>query len=95
MDNIIYHQNHSSQNSFPTKYQAGIINPLTRISYKQIININTRFRNNYTITPSSDFGFNYSGIEQMLNDHLKIKANYHWPLFTIYSLFKWNESRKK
>jgi hypothetical protein len=58
MDNIIYHQNHSATNSFPTKYKSGIINPLTRISYKQIININTRFRNNYTITPASDFGFN-------------------------------------
>jgi hypothetical protein len=58
MDNIIYHQNHHSQNSFPTKYQAGIINPLTRISYKQIININTRFRNNYSTTSSTNFGFN-------------------------------------
>ena len=44
---------------------------------------------------STDFNFNYSRIEKMWNDHLQKKSNYHWPLFTIYSLFKWNESRKK
>ena len=58
MENIIYHQPQPTQNSFPTTVKAGIVNPLDRRTYKQLININTRFRNNYTITPSSDFGFN-------------------------------------
>ena len=58
MENIIYHQPQPTQNSFPTTVKAGVVNPLDRRTYKQLININTRFRNNYTITPSSDFGFN-------------------------------------
>ena len=44
---------------------------------------------------SNDFNLNYSMIEKMFNDHLEEKGNYQWPLFTIYSLFKWNESRKR
>ena len=58
MENIIYHHPEHVNNSFPTTVKAGIINPLDRRTYKQLININTRFRNNYTITPASDFGFN-------------------------------------
>lgn len=60
MDNIIYHQPQQVTNSFPSTVKAGIINPLDRRTYKQLININTRFRNNYTTTPASDFGFNMS-----------------------------------
>ena len=41
------------------------------------------------------FGMQYNMIEKMFNDHLEEKGNYQWPLFTIYSLFKWNESRKR
>lgn len=44
---------------------------------------------------SEDFNFNRSMINKMLNDHLSKKADYHWPLFTIYSLFKWNENTEK
>jgi hypothetical protein len=58
MDSIVYHQNQSSINSYPSHLKAGTINQLDRKSYKQLININSRFRNNYTITPASDFGFN-------------------------------------
>ena len=57
MDNIIYHQNQMSLNSFPSHLKAGTINQLNRKSYTQLININTRFRNNYTTTPASNFGF--------------------------------------
>ena len=57
MDNIIYHHSQPVQNTFPSNLKAGTVNPLDRRSYKQLININTRFRNNYTITPASDFGF--------------------------------------
>lgn len=58
MDNIIYHKPNHVSNTFSTNVKAGIINPLDRNTYKQLININTRFRKNYTITPASDFGFN-------------------------------------
>lgn len=61
MDNILYHNNHSSLRTYPTNLTAGIVNPLSRVSYKQIVNINTRFRNNYTITPASDFQFSMPG----------------------------------
>ena len=44
---------------------------------------------------AQDFGLKHLIIKNMLNDHLNKKANYHWPLFTIYSLFKWNQSRVK
>ena len=58
MENIIYHNNQPAMNTFPSNLKSGIINPLTRRSYKQIININTRFRNNYSTTSSTNFGFN-------------------------------------
>jgi hypothetical protein len=58
MENIIYHNNQPAMNTFPSNLKSGIINPLTRKSYKQIININTRFRNNYSTTSSTNFGFN-------------------------------------
>ena len=37
----------------------GKINPLKRTSYKKIININSRFRDNYTTCPSTNFFFNF------------------------------------
>lgn len=33
----------------------GKINPLKRTSYKKIININSRFRDNYTTCPATNF----------------------------------------
>ena len=57
MENIIYHHPEQVVNSRPTTVKPGIINPLDRRVYRQLLNINTRFRNNYTITPASDFGF--------------------------------------
>tara|TARA_B100001250_G_scaffold401838_1_gene414191 strand:+ start:2132 stop:3985 length:1854 start_codon:yes stop_codon:yes gene_type:complete len=43
----------------------------------------------------SEFNLNYSMINTMFSEHLSKRADYHFPLFTIYSLFKWNEKRKK
>ena len=57
MDNILYHTNHPAVSTFNTNLTAGCVNPLRRVSYKQQININSRFRNNYTTTPASDFYF--------------------------------------
>tara|TARA_Y100000591_G_scaffold294101_1_gene282470 strand:+ start:2593 stop:3948 length:1356 start_codon:yes stop_codon:yes gene_type:complete len=56
---ILYHQNHQSINTFNTNLTPGCVNPLRRVSYKQQININTRFRDNYTTTPASDFFFGF------------------------------------
>ena len=43
--------------SFPTNIKKGDLNPLHVPSVKQLININTRFRDNYNNTQSSDFIF--------------------------------------
>ena len=40
---------------FNNKIKAGIVNPLTVKTYHQVLNINTRFRDNYNETKSSDF----------------------------------------
>ena len=55
MDNIIYHKDHIPQTSFPTHLTAGCVNPLRRTAYHQTININSRFRDDYYISPSTDF----------------------------------------
>jgi hypothetical protein len=57
MDNIINHANHPTVSTYNTKVAAGTVNPFDIRTYKQIININSRFRNNYTTTPASDFYF--------------------------------------
>ena len=57
MDTIIYHNDQRSANTFNSNLKSGDLNPLLRKSYKQLININTRFRNNYTITSATNFGF--------------------------------------
>ena len=58
MDNIIYHNSQPVINTFSNNVKSGIINPLDRRTYKELININSRFRDNYTTTPASDFYFN-------------------------------------
>lgn len=55
---IIHHENEKILSSFPSKYKGGIINPLKKQSYNYILNINSRFRNNYNTTSSSDFYLN-------------------------------------
>ena len=55
MQNIINHNNHPSMTTYPTNLTAGCINPIRRTSYKKTLNINSRFRNNYSTTPATDF----------------------------------------
>ena len=57
MNTIIHHNDLRSMNTFNSNLKQGDINPLLRKSYKQLININTRFRNNYTTTTATNFGF--------------------------------------
>tara|TARA_R110002073_G_scaffold7404_2_gene42019 strand:+ start:4479 stop:5807 length:1329 start_codon:yes stop_codon:yes gene_type:complete len=59
MHNIVNHHNHPSITTYPTNLTEGCVNPLRRTSYKKLININSRFRDNYTTTPASDFYFNF------------------------------------
>lgn len=44
-------------NSFPDNTQTGILNPLERRTFVRIVNIDTKFRDNYDATLSSDFSF--------------------------------------
>lgn len=60
MHNIVNHHNHPSITTYPTNLTEGCINPLRRTSYKKLININSRFRDNYTTTPASDFYFGFA-----------------------------------
>ena len=52
---VIQHVNHQPTESFPTSVAPGLINPLTRKSYKKLLNINTKFRRDYQMTKSTDF----------------------------------------
>ena len=54
---IINHNALKSVNTFNSNLKKGDVNPLLRKSYKQLLNINSRFRNNYTITSASNYGF--------------------------------------
>ena len=51
------HVDYRPVSTFNSNLKAGDINPLTRNTLKRILNINTKFRNNYTTTPSTNFMF--------------------------------------
>jgi hypothetical protein len=51
------HKDHNPLSTWNSHLKAGYINPLERKSYKKILNINTRFRENYQRTKSTDFIF--------------------------------------
>ena len=54
---VAKHANHRALPTWNSHLKAGQINPLDRKSYKKILNINTRFRENYQRTKSTDFVF--------------------------------------
>ena len=57
-DNVVVkHKNDDPLPTWDTHLKAGSINPLKRKSFKKILNINTRFRENYQLTKSTDFIF--------------------------------------
>ena len=72
MDSIVNHHNHPSITTYQTNLTEGCVNPLRRTSYKKTININSRFRDNYTITPASDFYFN---IPESLDNVVSMKLD--------------------
>ena len=52
---ITRHNDMNSVNTFNSNLKQGEINPLIRKSFKKILNVNTKFRNNYTTTSSTHF----------------------------------------
>jgi hypothetical protein len=49
------HINDTPLSTWNTNLRSGVINPLKRRSFKKILNVNTRFRDNYNTTKSTDF----------------------------------------
>lgn len=72
MDSIVNHNNHPSITTYPTNLTEGCVNPLRRTSYKKLINVNSRFRDNYTTTPASDF---YFGFADPIDNIVSMKLN--------------------
>ena len=83
MDSIINHQNHVAQTTYPTHLTEGCINPLRRTSWKQIININSRFRDNYYLTPSTDFFVTLPGIPNKVTSMRLVKVTLPNFIYTV------------
>lgn len=58
--------------SFPTEYLPGIINPIRKRTNKKILNIDTRFRENYYASSSSNFNIT---LPITLNNVLSMQLN--------------------
>ena len=54
---VSVHDNSNPLPTWNTTYKEGTVNPIDRTSYKQLLNINTRFRENYKTTFSTDCQF--------------------------------------
>lgn len=90
--NLIIHQDshflikpneNLKQEVYQTNYKSGKINPLTIKTLTKIININTRFRDNYNTTQSTDFIINFPyTIKKLLTMKL---LNYRLPN-TVYTI---------
>ena len=52
---VVRHTDLKAVNTFNSNLKYGEVNPLTRKSLKRVVNINTKFRNNYTTTVSTNF----------------------------------------
>lgn len=83
MENIIYHKNSPPMTFFPTNLTEGCINPLRRVSYNQIVNINSRFRDDYYITPSTDFFLTIPGIPNKVTSMKLVKVNLPNFIYTV------------
>lgn len=57
--NIINKPKNAYVETYSKNLVDGKINPLKRTSYKKIININSRFRENYTTCPATNYFFNF------------------------------------
>ena len=83
--NIINHNENKKEEYYPVNYKSGILNPLTIKTYKTVIAIDTRFRDNYETTSPSDFIINLpTNLKKVLSMQV---LNYQLP-YTIYSVSK-------
>jgi hypothetical protein len=83
--NIIKHNEAKKEEIFQVNVKSGTINPLTIKTLKKIIAIDTRFRDNYENSSSTDFVINLpTAFKKVLS--LQV-INYQLP-YTIYSISK-------
>jgi hypothetical protein len=83
--NIIKHKEAKKEEIFQVNVKSGIINPLTIKTFKKVLNIDTRFRDNYESSSSTDFVINLpNAFKKVLS--LQV-INYQLP-YTIYSISK-------
>lgn len=87
--NIINKPKNAFVESYTNHLVDGKVNPLKRTSYKKIVNINSRFRDNYTTYPASNFFFSFP---EIMNKIVSMKlSNIIIPNF-IYSVNRNNGS---
>ena len=83
--NIIKHNESKKEEYYSVNYKSGTLNPLTIKTYKTVIAIDTRFRDNYESTSSSNFIITLpTNFKKVLSMQV---VNYQLP-YTIYSLSK-------
>ena len=83
--NIIKHNESKKEEYYSVNYKSGLINPLTIKTYKKVIAIDTRFRDNYESTSSTNFIINLpTNLKKVLSIQV---VNYQLP-YTIYSISK-------
>jgi len=67
--------------SYPSEFFPGVINPLKKRTIKKNLNIDTRFRENYFSSPSTDFHFslpiNFDNVLQMQLTSLELPISYY------------------
>ena len=67
--------------SFPSEFFPGVINPLKKRTIKKNLNIDTRFRDNYFSSPSTDFHFslpmNFDNVLQMQLTSIELPNTYY------------------
>jgi hypothetical protein len=68
-------------NSLPSEYFAGIINPLKRKTRIQVLNIDSKFRDNYYNTSSTNFNINlpmlFTNIAKIVLNAIEIPTSYY------------------
>ena len=83
--NIIKHNEAKKEEYYQVNVKSGTINPLTIKTLKKVLNIDTRFRDNYESSSSTDFVINLpNAFKKVLS--LQV-VNYQLP-YTIYSISK-------
>ena len=83
--NIIKHNEAKKEEYYPVNVKSGTVNPLTIKTLKKVLNIDTRFRDNYENSSSTDFVINLpTAFKKVLS--LQV-INYQLP-YTIYSISK-------